>query len=89
MSMTAIRTAFIGWVTSALNLSGKVVWADQDMPKLAKPFVTLRLTAFNDVGHPVVSNPDANGAATGVGDSSDPGVETLAVKTLAAGKEGQ
>ena len=37
----------------------------------------------------LADQPDANGAATGVGDSSDPGVETLAVKTLAAGKEGQ
>jgi hypothetical protein len=63
MVLSTSRKAVIDYIRSVTGLSAaKVIWANSNMPRPAKPYVTAKMTAFKTRGLPSMNSPDINGA---------------------------
>lgn len=62
MSLAVTRKAFIDWIRNVTTYSAdKVIWSEQNMPRPAKPYITARLSAFNNLNHPYTGPNDITG----------------------------
>jgi hypothetical protein len=52
------------WTMLQPIMGGTVIWADQNGPRPALPYATLRLSVIPRIGTPHYSNPDNNGLQT-------------------------
>lgn len=70
MALADIRKAFVAWTRSATSYDAShVLWADQNFPRVTKPYITLKLTAFNSLNHDYNHPPDpATGYSLVTGD---------------------
>jgi hypothetical protein len=70
MTLVATRKAFIDWIRAVTSFTApKVVWAEQNMPRPTKSYITARLTAFVQPNQNYMGNPNAStGVATAVTD---------------------
>ena len=66
MLFTTLRDAIYTWL-APLVAPAPVVWGHQNNPRLVKPYVVAVITPARAVGQDYVSPPDANGAATILG----------------------
>lgn len=64
MTLDTTKKAFIDWVRQVTTYAAtKVVWADQNMPRPVKPYMTLKLTAFSQPNRRYTAPPDNTGKA--------------------------
>ena len=64
--MNLIRKAFISWIVAATGLSSaKVIWSNQNIKRPDRPYITLFLTDFVEIGREYTGHPDPiTGVAT-------------------------
>ena len=64
MSLVATRKAFIDWIRNVTSYDAKhVIWENQNMPRPTKPYITAKLTAFNNMNTSYVAYPNPSGSA--------------------------
>jgi hypothetical protein len=62
MNIATLKTRL--WTVLQPILGGTVIWADQNAPRPALPYATLRLSTAPRVGTPYYQDPDNNGLQT-------------------------
>lgn len=62
MNVTQLKTKL--WAMLQPILAEPVIWADQNAPRPALPYATMRLSTVPRVGTPHYADPDANGIQT-------------------------
>jgi len=59
MAFSDVRLAFVNYVIQVTGWSSsQVYWANQNIGRPAKPYATMLLTSFNNIGHDFVFPPD-------------------------------
>lgn len=62
IDLSAVKTALYTWANTASGIT--VVFADQSAPRPAKPYISLKVTGLNSIGHDYEGLPDATGDAS-------------------------
>lgn len=69
MSLAVTRKAFIDWIRAVIGYdAGHVIWADQNMPRPTKPYITTRLTSFVQPNQAYMTPPNSSGVGTAISD---------------------
>lgn len=59
MAFSDVRLAFVNYLIQVTGFPAlQVLWANQNIGRPAKPYATMLLTAFNNIGHDYVFPPD-------------------------------